>query len=204
MVPEPTRRERERARHRSEILASAEALFQERGVEGTTMEDIAKKSEFAVGTLYRFFASKTELVEALVFERVRAHAQRVSAIAASAPSYSAALDEVLELHAQQFTSWLPLLMFMFSGKFDLGPDPTQSPLCGCVFDINAAMAELLDRGRREGVLDGDPHTMAIVLGALLDGFGRQALLTGSPDVRPMMPLVRSAFHDGFRRRVAPA
>ena len=64
-----TRREREREQHRQEILAAAEAIFTERGITGVTIEDIAKKAEFAVGSIYNFFSGKDELIHQ-VFLRV--------------------------------------------------------------------------------------------------------------------------------------
>lgn len=64
-----TRREREREQHRQEILDAAEAIFTERGIIGVTIEDIAKKAEFAVGSIYNFFSGKDELIHQ-VFLRV--------------------------------------------------------------------------------------------------------------------------------------
>lgn len=56
-----SRRERELARHRQEMLEAAQAVFSEYGFEKARMEDIAQRAEFAVGTLYRFFSSKDQL-----------------------------------------------------------------------------------------------------------------------------------------------
>lgn len=58
----PTRREREREQHRQEILDAAEAIFAARGIEAATIEDIAKKADFAVGSIYNFFSGKNDLV----------------------------------------------------------------------------------------------------------------------------------------------
>lgn len=56
-----TRREREKLRHREEIIDVAETLFFEKGYEGTIMEDIAKKSEYSRRTLYAYFKSKEDI-----------------------------------------------------------------------------------------------------------------------------------------------
>lgn len=66
-----TRRERERERHREEILASALKVFCNRGYDNATMADIAEQAEFAVGTLYRFFDGKQTLHDALVVDAIR-------------------------------------------------------------------------------------------------------------------------------------
>jgi AcrR family transcriptional regulator len=58
-----TRKERERLRHKGEILAAALNLFSTRGFHNVSMQEIARASEFAVGTLYNFFDSKDALFE---------------------------------------------------------------------------------------------------------------------------------------------
>jgi AcrR family transcriptional regulator len=60
-----SRKQRERLRHRREILDTALKLFSERGFHNVSMQQIAEASEFAVGTLYNFFASKEALFEEL-------------------------------------------------------------------------------------------------------------------------------------------
>lgn len=55
------RKERERLRHREEILSAALRLFAERGFYNVSMQEIAKAAEFATGTLYNFFPSKEDL-----------------------------------------------------------------------------------------------------------------------------------------------
>ncbi|TXT67534.1 MAG: putative TetR family transcriptional regulator [Promethearchaeota archaeon] len=60
-----TRKERERERHRIEILTAAEKLFLEQGYDDTTMKEIARKAEFSKGTLYNYFDSKKDLYLAI-------------------------------------------------------------------------------------------------------------------------------------------
>ena len=56
-----SRKEREFLRHRGEIIRTAERVFSEKGYVSTTMEEIAREAEFAVGTLYKFFDNKADL-----------------------------------------------------------------------------------------------------------------------------------------------
>lgn len=51
--------------HRDTILAAAEQLFQKKGIERTTMDDIAKASEYSKATLYVYFKNKEEIVSAM-------------------------------------------------------------------------------------------------------------------------------------------
>lgn len=61
-----SRRERDRLRHKEEILTAALKLFSERGFHDVSMQQIAARAEFATGTLYKFFESKESLFDELV------------------------------------------------------------------------------------------------------------------------------------------
>ena len=65
------RREREKLRHREEILDAALDLFSENGYHSVSMQEIAEKAEFAVGTLYNFFGSKEDLYKALMLSKAQ-------------------------------------------------------------------------------------------------------------------------------------
>lgn len=65
-----SRRDREKADHRDEILVAAEEIFADQGYSATKMEEIAERSNFAVGTLYRHFKNKEVLYAELLRERV--------------------------------------------------------------------------------------------------------------------------------------
>ena len=58
-----TRKEREKLRHKEEILSAALHLFSDKGFHNVSMQEIAQASEFAVGTLYNFFESKESLFD---------------------------------------------------------------------------------------------------------------------------------------------
>ncbi len=63
------RRERVKLRQRQEMLAAALDLFAQNGYHNVSMHQVAKKAEFAIGTLYKFFQNKEDLYKALVLEQ---------------------------------------------------------------------------------------------------------------------------------------
>jgi AcrR family transcriptional regulator len=65
-----SRKGREYLVRRAEILRAAEKLFAEKGFHGATMLDLAKLSEFSVGTLYNFFKTKEEVYYTLLIEKL--------------------------------------------------------------------------------------------------------------------------------------
>ena len=60
------RKELEKERRRGEIIDAAEKLFFSKGYDGVSMDDVAKKTELAKGTLYLYFTNKESLFFAVV------------------------------------------------------------------------------------------------------------------------------------------
>ena len=65
---EMTRREREKLRHRQEILDAALLLFSEHGFHNVSMQQVAAEAEFAIGTIYNLFKDKEDLYKTLIDE----------------------------------------------------------------------------------------------------------------------------------------
>lgn len=57
--------------HRKNISKAAEQLFMEKGIENTSMSDIAKAAGYSKATLYVYFKNKEELVGVLVLESMQ-------------------------------------------------------------------------------------------------------------------------------------
>jgi AcrR family transcriptional regulator len=64
-----SRRDRDKLRHRQEMLGTALTLFSEKGYHNVSMQEIAETAEFAIGTLYKFFKNKEDLYKCLIFEQ---------------------------------------------------------------------------------------------------------------------------------------
>lgn len=104
-----SRRERERLRQRQEMLAAALELFSERGYHDVSMHEIARKAEFAIGTLYKFFRNKEDLYQALVLERSdRFHDALVRAIEAPVDEIER-LRNYVRTKGELFSSNLPFI-----------------------------------------------------------------------------------------------
>jgi TetR/AcrR family transcriptional regulator, repressor of fatR-cypB operon len=57
-----TRREREKAAHRKEIMAAAVKVFARRGFGSATLDEVAQEAEFSKGALYLYFSSKEDIL----------------------------------------------------------------------------------------------------------------------------------------------
>jgi AcrR family transcriptional regulator len=68
---------------REQILKAAKEVFGESGFLNATIEEIAQRSELAVGTLYRYFQSKEELYVSILFEAMSLFSKSIETIRAS-------------------------------------------------------------------------------------------------------------------------
>lgn len=101
----PKRREMNPAGKRAKIIASAEALFVAQGYTGTSIADVAREADVAVGTVYRLFPDKPALLAALHIRMEDAFIEAMQTGWSSTPRYedrfgpmiSAILDKVSDI-----------------------------------------------------------------------------------------------------------
>lgn len=111
-----TRKQKDKLRHKEEILEAALSLFSVKGFHNVSMQEIADKSEFAVGTLYNFFDSKESLFKGLlnsfgekilgeiaeILDGPGNEADRLVAFIRYQPQLQEKYSEVIKLHASVF------------------------------------------------------------------------------------------------------
>src|SRR5689334_3705702 len=108
----PKRRERSDAReNRQQLLAVAKQLFGAQGIEHTSMHEIGRTAGVGQATLYRHFADKGEICQALIKEDLAAFHERVGALISSvgaAASPMARLETLIVEKNRLTESHLPL------------------------------------------------------------------------------------------------
>lgn len=57
--------------HRENIAAAASALFMEKGIMATSINDIAKATEYSEATLYVYFENKEEIIGFSVLDSMK-------------------------------------------------------------------------------------------------------------------------------------
>ena len=64
----PSRRERKKRETRERIITTALELFGRKGIENTTIDEIAAAADIGKGTIYNYFRTKEDIVVAFVME----------------------------------------------------------------------------------------------------------------------------------------
>ena len=175
-------------RNRDRILEAARALVAETGVDAT-MEDIARHAGVAVGTLYRHFPAKEELLEALLLERV-----------------AQIEHELRAALAEEATPWDALARFLRTvAGLQLADRSLHEFLTGTVGGREAVRerrralfrlaGDLIERAQASGELRGDVSTGDLPL--LLGSVGRAAW-AGAPSAETLLDRYVAVILDGLR------
>lgn len=171
----PRRRERERRALRDDILTAALELYQAKS-SGFTIQEVADRVGIAKGSVYLFFASKSDLMEAMVlhaldklqdaFERFRAgRTEPLERLLGMGQAYI----ELYTLHPREF-ALISELDFLTPG---LGwAETSDSELGRRARAVKEVLLEELRSGQADGSIrkDLDPTLMSLVLSQVVKSF----------------------------------
>ena len=159
VAPRPLRADA--ARNRARLIEAARAVFAERGLDAT-MDEIARRAGVGVGTAYRRFRNRDDLINALLDERLEAFMGIVEA-SLDEPDPSRALsgfiERWMEMQAED-RGFRELLLQSVDGRERLRAFRSRlRPLIG----------ELLRRARAAGELRPDVVEDDVILVSLMTG-----------------------------------
>jgi AcrR family transcriptional regulator len=134
-------------RNRERVLAAAREVFAEQGREAQ-MDDVARRAEVGVGTVYRHFPTKEALIDAI-----------------GAEAFERLLDVASKQVAREDDAWDALATALWAGAEIMAADRavsqlmTESPSINVDIEMQRRLNEmfeiLLDRARRAGTLRPD-------------------------------------------------
>lgn len=200
----PSRRERERQRHRLEILDAAERVFARKGYHGASVEEIAQEAEFAVGTLYNFFKGKEEMyvhvVEKIAHEFMGLLEERVL-VEPDAYKAVSALIELRLTHMEGHSGFVRVFFDTTPGS-QIDPARALPEICAHIYD---RYIEIVSDIFRRGVSKGqfaqmDPLYLALCLEGMINAlvaYGARKEL--AEPLRVRIDKMREAFLSRFRQ-----
>jgi len=150
-------------RNRERLLAAAKAAFAEVGPD-VSLEEIARRAEVGIGTLYRHFSTRDAMVEAV-------YRREVQQLAEAAPRLLGALPPLEALRA-----WMLLFVDYIATKRVIAPALTaRSGGASEVFAatgtaINGALALIVERARAEGAIRPDIGPRDLLRGLVGAGY----------------------------------
>lgn len=142
-MPRRLTRAQSHARTREQLLAAAEDIFSQRGFNGASVEEVAEAAGYSKGAVYSNFASKAELVLALIDRQIEASRPGWAEAFAPEKALPARIDAVARLLAQQDCAWTMLEMEFF--LYALRTPAARAKLARRYRTIRTAMVEHLQR-----------------------------------------------------------
>jgi TetR/AcrR family transcriptional regulator, transcriptional repressor of aconitase len=189
---------------RQEMLDAALACFARRGFHETTIEDIAREADVSHGVIYRYFASKDEIIHAVAR---RDHAARAHRFAEADEGRSAvqALGRLLvtarELHPGPQGATRRRLSAQVLAEGVRNPRVNEA-IRETWDDVMARMTGIVRRGQAEGDIDPglDPSTVARLLAAIHNGLVIHEAVDPRTDIPACLEIVEAMLGGTFARR----
>ena len=178
-------------RNRARILAAADEVFAACGPSAST-EDIARRAEVAVGTIFRHFPTKAALIEAVFVDRLRGLTSEAEVLSTADDAGAAFFAFFAEAVRQA------VVKHIFTDAID--GDEAMSAVWAAIAtagrDLRDAMGGLLSRAQRAGAVRTDV-TMTELVGLMI-GAARAVEHVG-PDARSQARIL-AVISDGLRPR----
>ncbi|MGK5741072.1 TetR/AcrR family transcriptional regulator [Micromonospora sp. URMC 103] len=160
-------------RNRRRILEAADEVFAEHGPQGTT-EEVARRAGVAIGTVFRHFPTKAELLRALMKRLLQQVTDDADALVAQGDPRTALLEFFTRL-VERTTANRSVVGL-------LAAEGIEVPLTGALGSLTGVVQELLRRGQRAGGIRPDIRVDEVM--ALLVSACQGALIGGwSPELR---------------------
>lgn len=178
---------------RHQVLQAAAACFARRGFHRATMPEICREAGLSPGTVYRYFRSKEDLIEALV-EIDRAERLAVIDGIAAAPdtvaALGAAVDEALAAAADPAAGAIAA---------EVVAEAVRNPRVATVVrrhdeSVLDALAGAIRRGQARGEIAPavDPRLAAMMVGALVDDLTARGAVGAEVDLPSYAAFIKAA------------
>ena len=153
------RKKEPQSNHRKNIAEAAQRLFAEKGIESTSMNEIAKESGYSKATLYVYFKDKEELVGVLVLESMQKLYDYLSKTLEDTGNVSECFYKICNAfvdYQEEYPFYFELLLKAINVDFETTrflPEEKETFLVG--ERINALLIAFFEQGIERGIIRGD-------------------------------------------------
>jgi AcrR family transcriptional regulator len=186
---------------REEILGAAIACFARNGFHQTTMSDIAREAGISPGAIYRYFASKEDVILASAEARRQARAARFEAAEKKGGSLEV-LDEVVHAYLARADRPDPIVRLgvQLFGEALHNSSVRETILEGWE-DVLARIAEIVSRAQAQGEINAalEPQVVALVVMAAVEGLAVHKTIDPDVDVWKYSEVLKALYSGDFWR-----
>ncbi len=152
--------------HRENIVSAASALFMEKGIAATSMDDIAKAAGYSKATLYVYFENKEEIVGILVLNSMKKLYDYISSALIQHETTKARYDFIcrgLVQYQEEFPFYFKMVLDKINIDFESKeylPEERETYQIG--EEINEKIKNFLLSGMEKGDLRSDLEIMPAI------------------------------------------
>jgi AcrR family transcriptional regulator len=184
-----------------EILAAARSLMEQKGVDALTMDEIAQAARVAKGTIYLYFQSKDELIQALLSQVGEAMVLDLEAILNKPDSPPEKLRQVATLllnYVDQESALFPVYLRELV-RSKSGRETTLSSLQELEERIVALITQIFAEGiSAKQFIPADPRLMTFMLKGLGRAVGYYQMTRDQKDtIQEALPVVLTLLFSGI-------
>ena len=160
------RKKEPRSVHRENIVSAASALFMERGIAATSMDDIAKAAGYSKATLYVYFENKEEIVGILALNSMKKLYDYISSALIQHETTKARYDFIcrgLVQYQEEFPFYFKMVLDKININFESKeylPEERETYQIG--EEINEKIKNFLLSGMEKGDLRNDLDIMPAI------------------------------------------
>jgi AcrR family transcriptional regulator len=140
-------------RNYEKLLTAARAAFTEEG-RAASLEDIARRAGVGIGTLYRHFPTRADLVQAIYVDEVEALSRSAAELSALEPW------EALEAWLHRFVGYIATKQALADELFTVAE--RDAVFAGCRALLYGAGRPLLERAQEAGVVRADVNIDEVI------------------------------------------
>lgn len=152
--------------HREQIASAASALFMQKGITATSMDEIAKAAGYSKATLYVYFKNKEEISGLLVLNSMKKLYSYIASALTRQEATKARYDRICR-GLVQYQEEFPFYFKMVLDKIDLGLEahgclPEEKETYRIGEDINEKLKDFLLSGIEKGDLRDSLEVMPTI------------------------------------------
>lgn len=142
--------------HRENILRAAEKLFLEKGIENTTMDNIAKEAQYSKATIYVYYKNKEELISSITLLSMKLYLTHITeAVSKNSDIYRQYYDLCYSL--ADFYKDYPLYYECMLKEINVDIELAETPpvykeIYEVGEEINKVIEAMLERGIKDGYI----------------------------------------------------
>lgn len=176
-----TRQQRRTGVTRQKLIDAAKAVFAERGLDLTTIDDITERADVGKGTFYYHFKSKEGLIRLMMREMLAELVAAINKRCVGIEDLPTLLDRIIGAHIEFFANRWEDYVLYFQGRADLtlqeGYQGLETPFVNYLESIE----ELLDAVIKRRLADLELRRIACAVAGFVSGYYSFAVIATDND-----------------------